>query len=265
MLRGMVKSRRESVELYTKGNRPELAAKEEAEIAVIESFLPQQMDEAAMRAGGRRRGRRNRRRRHQGHGQGHGGAEGEARRQPGHGQGRPDGQSAACRPDRHAAMALPASFLDELRTRTPLAGGDRPAGAAGAVRASSGKAAARSTARRRPASTSMTTATTASAAARMATRSPSSCKARACRSWKRSANWPPKPAWRCRNPRRKPPRPNAAASMSSACSKRSRRTTSAASALPEGRAGPRLSARPRPDRGRPSPASAWAGPATAAA
>jgi uncharacterized protein YqeY len=49
MLRGMVKSRRESAELYQKGNRPELAAKEEAEIAVIESFLPQQMDEAAMR------------------------------------------------------------------------------------------------------------------------------------------------------------------------------------------------------------------------
>jgi uncharacterized protein YqeY len=46
-LRGMVKSRRESVELYRQGNRPELVAKEEAEIAVIESFLPQQMDEAA--------------------------------------------------------------------------------------------------------------------------------------------------------------------------------------------------------------------------
>ena len=46
MLRGMVKSRRESVELYQKGNRPELAAKEEAEIAVIEGFLPQQMNEA---------------------------------------------------------------------------------------------------------------------------------------------------------------------------------------------------------------------------
>ncbi len=47
-LRGMVKSRRESVELYRQGNRPELAAKEEAEIAVIESFLPGQMDEAEM-------------------------------------------------------------------------------------------------------------------------------------------------------------------------------------------------------------------------
>ena len=50
MLRGMVKSRRESVEMYTQGNRPELAAKEEAEIAVIEGFLPQQMDDAATQA-----------------------------------------------------------------------------------------------------------------------------------------------------------------------------------------------------------------------
>jgi hypothetical protein len=50
MLRGMAKSRRESVELYRQGNRPELAEKEEAEIAVIEGFLPQQMDEAAMQA-----------------------------------------------------------------------------------------------------------------------------------------------------------------------------------------------------------------------
>ncbi|MDO9707367.1 GatB/YqeY domain-containing protein [Paracraurococcus lichenis] len=50
MLRGMAKSRRESVDLYRQGGREELAAKEEAEIAVIEAFLPQQMDEAATRA-----------------------------------------------------------------------------------------------------------------------------------------------------------------------------------------------------------------------
>ena len=50
MLRNMVKSRRESADLYRQGNRPELAAKEEAEIAVIEEFLPRQMDEAAMAA-----------------------------------------------------------------------------------------------------------------------------------------------------------------------------------------------------------------------
>lgn len=50
MLRGMVKSRRESADLYRQGNRADLVAKEEGEIAVIESFLPQQMDEGAMQA-----------------------------------------------------------------------------------------------------------------------------------------------------------------------------------------------------------------------
>ena len=87
MLRGMAKSRRESVDLYQQGNRPELAAKEAAEIAVIESFLPQQMDEAAMAAAVADGDRRNRRRQREGHGQGDGGAAGETRRHAGHGQG----------------------------------------------------------------------------------------------------------------------------------------------------------------------------------
>ena len=50
MLRGMVKSRRESVVLYEQGGRPELAAKEEAEIAVIEGFLPEEMNGLALDA-----------------------------------------------------------------------------------------------------------------------------------------------------------------------------------------------------------------------
>jgi uncharacterized protein YqeY len=50
MLRGMVKSRRESVDLYRQGNRQDLVDKEEAEIAVIESFLPQQMDQEGIEA-----------------------------------------------------------------------------------------------------------------------------------------------------------------------------------------------------------------------
>ena len=50
MLRNMQKSRAESVVMYRQGNRPELAAKEEAEIAVIEEFLPRQMDDSAMAA-----------------------------------------------------------------------------------------------------------------------------------------------------------------------------------------------------------------------
>lgn len=43
MLQQMIKQRRESIELYEKGKRPELAAKEKSEITVIERFLPRQM------------------------------------------------------------------------------------------------------------------------------------------------------------------------------------------------------------------------------
>ncbi|HTZ38071.1 MAG TPA: GatB/YqeY domain-containing protein [Stellaceae bacterium] len=53
LMQGMIKQRRESIELYQKGNRPELAQQESEEIAVIESFLPQQMDEAATEAAAR--------------------------------------------------------------------------------------------------------------------------------------------------------------------------------------------------------------------
>ena len=45
VLQKMIKQRRESVELYRKGNRAELADAEEAEIAVIERFLPKQMSD----------------------------------------------------------------------------------------------------------------------------------------------------------------------------------------------------------------------------
>lgn len=38
-----VKKRRDSIEQFEKGGRPELAAKEKQEIAVLESFLPQQL------------------------------------------------------------------------------------------------------------------------------------------------------------------------------------------------------------------------------
>jgi hypothetical protein len=46
----MIKQRRDSIEQFTKGNRPELAAAEAAEIAVIEEFLPKALDEAALQA-----------------------------------------------------------------------------------------------------------------------------------------------------------------------------------------------------------------------
>jgi hypothetical protein len=50
MLQSMIKQRNESIVLYEKGARQDLADKEKAEIAVIERFLPKQMDEAAVQA-----------------------------------------------------------------------------------------------------------------------------------------------------------------------------------------------------------------------
>ncbi len=46
VLQKMVKQRRESIALYEQGGRQELADVEKAELAVIETFLPAQMDEA---------------------------------------------------------------------------------------------------------------------------------------------------------------------------------------------------------------------------
>lgn len=46
VLQKMVKQRRESIDMYRKGGREELAAAEEKEVEVIERFLPAQMSEA---------------------------------------------------------------------------------------------------------------------------------------------------------------------------------------------------------------------------
>jgi hypothetical protein len=46
----LIKQRRDSIEAFTKGNRPELADKEAAEIKVIEGYMPQQADEAKVRS-----------------------------------------------------------------------------------------------------------------------------------------------------------------------------------------------------------------------
>jgi uncharacterized protein YqeY len=46
----MIKQRRDSIEQFTNGNRPELAAKEAAEITVIEEFLPKALDDSALQA-----------------------------------------------------------------------------------------------------------------------------------------------------------------------------------------------------------------------
>ena len=50
ILTTLLKQRRESVEQFTKGNRPELAAKEQAEIGIIDAYMPQAAGEDEIRA-----------------------------------------------------------------------------------------------------------------------------------------------------------------------------------------------------------------------
>ena len=50
VLQKMIKQRQESKEMYEKGGRPELAAQEGEEIAVIAAYLPRQMSDAEMQA-----------------------------------------------------------------------------------------------------------------------------------------------------------------------------------------------------------------------
>ena len=46
LLQKMIKSRQESLEIYQKNNRPDLAQKEQSEINVITSYLPEQLSES---------------------------------------------------------------------------------------------------------------------------------------------------------------------------------------------------------------------------
>jgi uncharacterized protein len=50
MLQKMVKQRQESIVLYKQGNRADLVRQEEEEVAIIERFMPKQLDEAEMAA-----------------------------------------------------------------------------------------------------------------------------------------------------------------------------------------------------------------------
>jgi uncharacterized protein YqeY len=50
LMQGMIKQRAESARIYRDNNRPELAAQEEGEMALIQSYLPAQLDDAAAAA-----------------------------------------------------------------------------------------------------------------------------------------------------------------------------------------------------------------------
>ncbi len=49
LLQSMIKQRKESIEMYKKGNREDLVQKEQAEIDIIQTFLPKQMSEDDMK------------------------------------------------------------------------------------------------------------------------------------------------------------------------------------------------------------------------
>lgn len=50
MLQKMIKQRQESIEMFKKGNRADLVAKEESEIKIIERYLPKQLSDAEIGA-----------------------------------------------------------------------------------------------------------------------------------------------------------------------------------------------------------------------
>ena len=50
VVENQIKQRRDSIELYQKGNRPELAAKEEAEIRALDKYMPPQLSREQIRA-----------------------------------------------------------------------------------------------------------------------------------------------------------------------------------------------------------------------
>ena len=51
VIRKGIKQRQDSVEQYTKGNRPELAAKEQSEIEILKSYMPPELSEAELESG----------------------------------------------------------------------------------------------------------------------------------------------------------------------------------------------------------------------
>ncbi len=51
VIRKGLKQRQDSVEQYTKGNRPDLAAKEQAEIEILKAYMPPELSDAELEAG----------------------------------------------------------------------------------------------------------------------------------------------------------------------------------------------------------------------
>jgi uncharacterized protein YqeY len=116
MLQTMIKQRSESAKLFRDGDRPELAASEEAEIEIIKGFLPTQLSADEMHQGHRHSDCGNRCWLDQGHGTGDGLFKSALRRSDGFFIGQPGRQS---RIDGEIGLAEPAAVCLPGLSRFP--------------------------------------------------------------------------------------------------------------------------------------------------
>ena len=129
VLEKMIKQRRESVAQFDSGGRADLVAKENAEIALLQGYLPAQLSEAEHRCADRRGHRRHRCGFDQGHGQGHGDGEAAGAGPCRHGRGERPGQAETrlnrsfgrfvLQGARHVGR-IPQHFIDELIARADI-------------------------------------------------------------------------------------------------------------------------------------------------
>ena len=115
----LVKQRRDSIEQFTKGGRTDLADKEQAEIVILNTYLPASASDDEIAAAVDGRHRRDRRHERQGHGQGHESRHGRARRQD---RGRQEGQRN-CEGETGLITVRPTAFHNLYKTQANIFAG----------------------------------------------------------------------------------------------------------------------------------------------
>ena len=116
----MIKQRKESLVQFQAGNRPDLVAKESAEIALLQSYMPAQLTAAEIDALIAEAIAADRRRQHQGHGQGDGHRQGQGAGPGRHGRRRAPKSKPSSAVDRNAVHGRPYSTAVHRRNRRAL-------------------------------------------------------------------------------------------------------------------------------------------------